>query len=268
MHERGRCGQAFREGLGKLEGPATTGWHKVGLLFTFLLVACLRLSLILINPMHKSHHVIHHQFLDSLTYIYLFGYNYLYATFINAVDFIFYHLFVYLPIWLRYRWKRLKLLYRWGRLSWQWWLILFCGHWNEPERRPGKINGTYWMHIHEDLYAISGNLKALNRRSRKLDAKMNSAYEYSAEISEALHFLSMIWLTGIGICYFMARIILYKLNPSSFKHRLKRPWSKQCKQKRTYQVHNIVLNLDDKIQRETVSFDTDSSHIICDNSAT
>jgi len=123
------------------------------------------------------------------------------------------------------------------------------------------------MHIHADLYAISGNLKTLNRRGRKLDAMMSAAHEYSAGISEALHFLSMIWLTWIGICYFMARIILYKLNPSSLKHRLKRPWSKRCKQKRTYHVHNIVLNLDDKIQRETVSFDTDSSHIICDNSA-
>ena len=49
--------------------------------------------------------------------------------------------------------------------------------------------------------------------------------------------------------------------------RCKRPWSKRRKKKKTLHVHSTVLNLDDKIQAETVSFDTDSTHIVCDNSA-
>ena len=226
------------------------------------------MALILTNPMHKDHHVIHNHFLDALNYIYLFGYHYFYAPYLNAVNFIFYHTFIYLPVWTRYRWIRVKLLYRCGRLSWQWWLILFCGYWNEPERKPGKINGIYWMHIHADMYAISDQLKTLSRSRKKLDRSRIYDSDYSDKIFEALDFLLMIWLTGFGICYFIARIILYKINPASFKHRKKRPWSKRCKQKkRAYHVHNTVLNLDDKIQAETISFDTDSSHIICDNSA-
>ena len=218
--------------------------------------------------MHKSHYVIHNQFLDSLNYIYLFGYRYLYAPFINAINFIFYQAFIYLPIWLRYRWIRMKLLYRWGRLSWQWWLILFYGHWNEPERRPGKINGTYWMHIYEDMYTITGQLNNLQRSRKRLDRRRFYRNDYEAEISQALEFLSMTWLTGFGICYFIARIFLYKLNPSSFGPRMKYAWSKRRKKKKkVHHVHSTVLNLDDKIQAETVSFDTDSSHIICDNSA-
>jgi len=132
--------------------------------------------------MHKSHYVIHNQFLDSLNYIYLFGYGYIYAPFINTINLIFYQAFIYLPIRLIYRWIRTKLLYRWGRLSWQWWLILFCGHWNEPERRPGKINGTYWMHIHEDMNTITGQLNKLQQSCKRLDQRRFYRNDYDAEI--------------------------------------------------------------------------------------
>ena len=69
------------------------------------------MALILTNPMHNDHHVIHNHFLDALNYIYLFGYHYFYAPYLNAVNFIFYHTFIYLPVWTIYRWIRMKLLY-------------------------------------------------------------------------------------------------------------------------------------------------------------
>ena len=238
------------------------------MIFCFLLVACFRLALIFINPEHKSHITTKNRFLAILNSIYLFGYNCFYVPYLNAMDFILYQIFIYLPIWIRYRWIRTKLIYRWGRLSWQWWLILFCGHWNEPEPRPGKINGTYWMHVREDMYFISDQLKELNRFLKRLDRSYVYRNRFSVQISGALAFASMILLTGFGICYFIARILLYRLNPSIFNCRMKRPWSKRRKRKRkTCHVHHTVLNLDDKVQDETVSFDTDSSHIVCDNSA-
>ena len=48
--------------------------------------------------------------------------------------------------------------------------------------------------------------------------------------------------------------------------RSKRVWRKRRK-KRTYHAHSTVLNLDKRLQDQSIKFDTDSSTIICDNSA-
>jgi hypothetical protein len=51
-------------------------------------------------------------------------------------------------------WKmRAYFLCRWLALSMDWWTILISGYYFEPEMRPGKFNGTYWMHIRADQYA-------------------------------------------------------------------------------------------------------------------
>ena len=48
-------------------------------------------------------------------------------------------------------WKmRAHFLYRWLALSMDWWLILIDGYYFEPEKRPCKFNGTYWMHVRAD----------------------------------------------------------------------------------------------------------------------
>ena len=47
----------------------------------------------------------------------------------------------------------------------------------------------------------------------------------------------------------------------------KRVWHKLKKKKQTYYAHYTVLNIDKRLQDQPIKFDTDSSTIICDNSA-
>ena len=47
----------------------------------------------------------------------------------------------------------------WSILGIKWWLILLSAYWNEPMERPGKVNGTYWMHVKADIYHIKAELK-------------------------------------------------------------------------------------------------------------
>ena len=44
-------------------------------------------------------------------------------------------------------------------------------------------------------------------------------------------------------------------------------WHKQKKKKQTYHAHSTVLNIDKRLQDQSIEFDTDSYTIICDNSA-
>ena len=32
-------------------------------------------------------------------------------------------------------------------------------YWSEPSKRPGKVNGTYWMNVKADLYALKDKRK-------------------------------------------------------------------------------------------------------------
>ena len=268
MHERRRCGQAFREGLGKLEGPKCTGWHKVELTFCFLLIALLWMALIIFNPTHKSHHTIHIGFMNVLHFIWKSSCNYIFDPWWRLYCFYTYQIYIYLPIWLRYRRLRIMMLYRWLRLSWFWWLTLFNGHWYEPRRRPGKMNGTYWMHNREDLYNLSSQFKELQRWRRRLDNSVVYENDYADNLSSIWHFCCMIVMYAFGIFYFIGRICLCKLSPHRIMPKAKRAWSRKKKKKRhTFHVHSTVLNLDKKVQDEAVSFDTDSVTAVCDNSA-
>ena len=65
-------------------------------------------------------------------------------------------------------WKmRAYFLQRWLALSSEWWLIIIAGHYFEPEVRPGKVNGTYWMHVRADQYAVSATLKEIKHARKK-----------------------------------------------------------------------------------------------------
>ena len=82
---------------------------------------------------------------------------------------------------------------------------------------------------------------------------------------------TMLTLHIVGIFYFIGRIILYKFGWLTFHVKEKYSWSKRKrkkKKKRTpHHVHNVALNIDTRLQDGSLNFDTDSSTIICDNSA-
>ena len=76
----------------------------------------------------------------------------------------------------------------------------------------------------------------------------------------------MMFLNLIGIGYFICRIFLFKCGFIVMTTKSKRVWHKQ-KKKQTYHAHSTVLNLENLLQDQSIKFDTDSSTIICDNSA-
>ena len=76
----------------------------------------------------------------------------------------------------------------------------------------------------------------------------------------------MMFFNLIGIGYFICCIVLFKCGYIVMTKKLKRVWHKR-KKKRTYHAHSTVLNLDKQLQDQSINFDTNSSTIICDNSA-
>ena len=76
----------------------------------------------------------------------------------------------------------------------------------------------------------------------------------------------MLFLNLIVIGYFICRIVLFKCGYIVMTTKSKRVWHKR-KKKQTYHAHSTVLNLDKRLQDQSIKFDTDSSTIICDNSA-
>ena len=227
MHECRRYRQAFREGWGKLEGPEITVWHKVCLIICFLLVAFLWLAHLVINPPDNSHHGIHICSMDTLSYIHHFVCDYIFAFCIMTLNLCYYHMSIYLPLWIRYRWIWLKILYQWRHLSWQWWLIMFIGLWNEPTPKNIKINVTYWMHIRANTCAVQSHFKDLHRWRRTIDKSHVYQYKYRNEMTALMQFFTMIFLSILGLAYFVWCILLYKIHPSSFVMKCKHPWTKR-----------------------------------------
>ena len=76
----------------------------------------------------------------------------------------------------------------------------------------------------------------------------------------------MLFLNLIGIRYFIRRIILFKSRYIVMTTKSKRVWHKH-KKRQTYHAYSTILNLDKWLQDQSIKFDTDSSTIICDNSA-
>jgi len=108
------------------------------------------------------------------------------------------------PGTIGYHFSRAQLLFRYTHLSWNWWLVIISAHWQEPPLRPGKFNGTYWMHHRADKYELLALFKDIKLERRKLDT--NSLY--AAIASEALLHITMMLLNFCGIAYFITRISL------------------------------------------------------------
>ena len=58
---------------------------------------------------------------------------------------------VFTPHVFKYLIGRAQIFHRESKLGWWWWLLIITSCWNEPERRPGKENGTYWMFRSEKI---------------------------------------------------------------------------------------------------------------------
>ena len=67
--------------------------------------------------------------------------------------------------------------------------------------------------------------------------------------------------------YFVVSIFLYKAGLLVSNVKEKHSWKKRRKTGKVFHVHSTVLNIDKRLQEPTLSFDTDASTIICDNSA-
>ena len=94
---------------------------------------------------------------------------------------------------------------------------------------------------------------------------MDTITEITSEIaSEIFMHTTMNLLNVIAILYFFWRIILFKFGWLSYRRHGRPPWRKG---KKKFHVHNSVLNLGSKSQTSSMSFDTDSSTCVCDNSA-
>ena len=161
----------------------------------------------------------------------------------------------FLPDTISY-WENWARLCHWyWQLSWWWWLLLFASHWNDPKRRPGIINVTYWTNFRADQHEILPDFKDLKRRNQALDSR-----SIFAEVYEVfwLH-LKMMTLNTIGLTYFTSRILLYKVGYLIMPSRHKRPWSKQRKRgRKLFHVHTSVLNIDKRLQYHSTTFETNS----------
>ena len=168
--------------------------------------------------------------------------------------------YVTIPAMLSYWHARSRIFRRWYIISWQWWIIWISAIWLEPPLKKGKhYNGTYWVGPKADLFENKAQLKVLARRRRHLDR--DSCFVQSW--NKLWFRLYVLILNLCAVTYFAIRIFRYKLGFLAPKAR-----SKSTRQTRTtFHVHNTVMNIDKLAQQQTLSFDTDASNVICDNSA-
>ena len=172
--------------------------------------------------------------------------------------------FTFLPHKIYYWRTRTRLFHSYWQISWWWWLLIFASRWNYPKRRPGNINGAYWTNFRADQHDILSKFKDLKRKHQALYSRSIFAEVYKVFW---LH-LKIMTLNIIGLAYFTSRIFLYKVGYLVIPSRHKLLWSKRCKQGRQiFHVHTSVLNIYKRFQDHSITFETDSSTIICDNSA-
>ena len=125
------------------------------------------------------------------------------------------------------------------------------------------------MLIRADQYEIIAECKNLARDCRQFKrfSKFDGHYEALwTFILSAFHVILMMFLNLIGIGYFICRIVLFKCGYIVITTKSKSVWHKR-KKRRTYYAYSTVLNLDKRLQDQSIKFDTDSSTIICDSSA-
>ena len=81
-----------------------------------------------------------------------FAHAYIISPLMASVAISWYQIFIYIPIWIQYRLLAGQLSITWWILTLCWWITLITAYWDEPLLKPGKkFNGTYWMHVKEDL---------------------------------------------------------------------------------------------------------------------
>ena len=124
---------------------------------------------------------------------------------------------------INYYFIRAQLFFRSTHLSWNWWLIIITAHWQEPPLRPGKFNGTYWMHHRADKFELLAQFKEIDRERKQLDTHSL----YAAIFSEAWFHIIMMSLNFYGIAYFTMRILLFKFGWLTMHINSKQTWSKR-----------------------------------------
>jgi len=111
----------------------------------------------------------------------------------------------FIPHFFRY-WKgRAHFFYQESKLSWWWWLLIISAYWNEPKRRPGKANGTYWMLVRAEQYEILAECKSLARDRRRFERFSRFAKPYRelwTFASSVSHATLMLILNLFRIGYF------------------------------------------------------------------
>lgn len=166
--------------------------------------------------------------------------------------------------------RKLHMKVQWARLTWQWWQALIFGIWYAPPHpESGRtFNGTYWMHVNEDLYQLQKQFKQLRRERRRLDKDKGPDPYWERFRIMALH-LSMFLLNLVGILDFAAKIIRFKLFPPDRRRKTNQSKCASSRSPSDFHVHSTVLNLDNRIQtgNDAISFDTDSKTVVCNNSA-
>ena len=171
--------------------------------------------------------------------------------------------YVSIPAMLSYWHARSRIFCRWYIISWQLWIIWISAIWLEPPLKKGKhYNGTYWVGPKADLFENKAQLKDLARRRRRLDRDSCFVQSWNK-----LWFpLYVLILNLCAVAYFAIRIFRYKLGYLASEARPKSTRQKQ-KTRTIFRVYNTVMNIDKIAQQRTLSFDTDASNVICDNSA-
>ena len=169
---------------------------------------------------------------------------------------------------------------RWLTLTWFWWLQMISVLWNlDPELNGKDINGTYWMHYKANMFELKSEFKELKRQRKDLG---DSCFDTALQFIWSMFFLHfpMFVLNAIAVVYFTFRILAFRLGFLQHpKVRQKRDWHKRKRKKkrlRTDQkqstcnghVFATAFNIDQRAEKaSSTRFDSDSSTIICDNSA-
>ena len=123
------------------------------------------------------------------------------------------------------------------------------------------------MHVRADQSAVSATCKEIKHARKKLERENLLAPLWNSFWNSFWLHTTMLSLNLVGLLYFIARIILYKIGWLKFHIKEKYPWRKRKRKKKAFQVHSTALNIDKRLQDQSLNFDTDASTIICDNSA-
>ena len=241
------------------------GWHKIGFIICFLLVALLWMALIFINPADIAHitsGAIAFDCIQSTIISFWQSRVHLYSI-VESIKQIFFDVsYVSIPSMLSYWHTRSRITIQQTSLNLKWWITLISAIWLEPPLKKGKHhNGTYWVVPKADLFENKAQLKELARRNRRLNRDSHFAQSWNK-------FWFRIYALTLNLCaviYFATRILRYKLGFLASKARSKSAQRRQAIMPK-FHVHNTVMNIDNLTQQRMLSFDTDASNIICNNS--